>query len=261
MVKIPMIVYAVTIIPSIFSIQHEVSYQVKVGIPLPPPSTIMGAVARGIGLIKKLTPAALDANIEEGMFVPSFLKLRKAVEDATNLVTIKPLSFVTRSSVLHRIIRFERERREEWSDALIHQVYFTSKFSAYLAMDLELINERLELNLQDQDILKALYSIERLGNTEHHVAPQNIRTLKTIPISNGEVEVDTYVVAALAKPISSYTMLFMKRRSDEKPQPYLLPLLEEANIYKPTKMRILLQKNAIALDIGGEAVAVAERGF
>jgi len=256
-----MIVYAVTIIPTIFSVQHEVSYQVKVGIPLPAPSTLIGAVARGIGLIEKLTPASLDTNIEEGIFVPSFSKLRKAVEDATNLATIKPLSFVTRSSVLHRIVRFEREKREEWSDALVHQVYFASKFSAYLKMDLELINKRLELNLRDQDILKALYTIERLGNTEHHVAPQNVRTLEARPISNSEVEVDTYVAAALAEPISSYTMLFMKRRSDEEPQPYLLPLLEEANIYKPIKMRVLLQKNAIALDIEGEAVAVAGRGF
>lgn len=252
-------VYAVTIVPTIFSVQNEISYQVKVGIPLPPPSTLIGAVVRGIGLIKKLIPTTIDDTAERGKFMPSFLKLRKTIEDASRLATVKPLSSIACSSVLHRIVRFERRRYEEWSDALVHQIHFTHEFSVYLMIDLDSINEKLGLDLKTKDILEALYTFERLGNTEHHVAPKEVRVLKAKPINTNQVEVTTYVPAVLVKPLDSYTMLFMKSKSYEEPQPYLLPLIQEANIYKPINMKVVLEKNAMALDIEGEAITVIEK--
>ncbi len=176
------LVVEVIVRPSPYSIRRPLSYQVADAFPLPQPSSLMGALVCCLAKIKFLSAKGVkDEYIRE---------LVEQVLDKTITATIKPLSAITVNPViLTRLRVLEKkldtvsesiERGRLVTDAMVRE-YAYGGFAVYFVFrDGGLV----------EPSLKALYLLERMGDTESLVSVESVN-LCEVELIGDEGEVDT----------------------------------------------------------------------
>lgn len=153
-----------------YSVAME-SFQVKSALILPSPSSLKGALARGIALLRGTCESKID---DVG---------RKIVEEInTNLVDVcaayaGPSTPIVPNSFLLKLLRnLEPERKDkkydpERSDAMRREYYYTKELIvAYIFKDLN--------DTQKEEYLKAAMMIDSIGDTESLAAVIDARFVK-----------------------------------------------------------------------------------
>jgi len=140
-----------------FSVRRPVSYQAAVALPLPQPSTIVGALAFSLSVKQGLGSGYSDSYVEECL---------KATLERLVRVAVKPLTPISRGALTlsrMRTLEIKSEeveqkirRGERISDAMIREYFYGRLGLIYVFKDDEDASKALE----------ALYLVERLGDTE-----------------------------------------------------------------------------------------------
>lgn len=227
-----------------YSIGVPVSYQAAISYPLPPPTTLVGALTFTMSMRGALVGTGDgDAYIES--CVKEVLKLVK-------WVTVKPLSIIRRENyILSRFRTLEPEDREsEMGGKLKRDAMVREYYGGTLALIYLLAENRTQMV---KKVEAALYILERLGDTESLVSVEGVCSARVEPLPEGEHYVDTYFPLKYVKPDSLrgsvllYDMhpvessLKVKRslRDLRELEPFALPLRETGKgILSPTKVRV-----------------------
>lgn len=148
-----------------YSIRHTLSYQVAASYPLPPPSTIMGAIAKALAYFGYCK----DPN--------DCLKVaRSLIAKVRAAVTSK--SILSKNSIILSRIRKVLEDKKlpkslsefvKFRDAMLREYVFTT--DSLLVLVVPRASDPQGLNR----IVKTLYLVDRLGDSESLVAIENVQ--------------------------------------------------------------------------------------
>jgi len=227
----------------LFSTRKPIAYQVAVAYPLPQPSTLVGA------LTYSLTVAYGGVKGFSGD-----LYVKKCCENVLRgliRAVAKPLSPISRSSfTLSRMRTLELssdevvkriKRGKRIKDAMVREYFYGKIGLLYVFKDEELAMKAS----------KALYLLERLGDTESCICVEEIRDIKLKSVGR-EGEVDTYTPFEWLEGISgsfSVEKMFPERfavkpirtraEAAEELVDYVVPLCEvKGNVLKLSPYRV-----------------------
>jgi CRISPR-associated protein Cas5 subtype I-A len=162
-----MVFLSVKVFVPVFSVRHHDSRGVRVSTLLPPPRTVLGALARGLGVLLGLESGEQRIAGRLARDV-----LTEAVE-CSSYAFVRPTSPLVRASHVARIVRGVEEglKREELeSDAFKHDAVFSGELRIIYALSLTELNRRLsEHRLGDvtaSDVVRASRMIDHIGPTE-----------------------------------------------------------------------------------------------
>ncbi|MEM1546998.1 MAG: type I-A CRISPR-associated protein Cas5a [Candidatus Methanomethylicia archaeon] len=226
---------------SLLSIKLPKSYQSQPSFLLPPPSTIFGVYARGIGV-------ALD--------LPQFEAQKLAMKTLIN-VSSNSLMPSTRSGALIRRWRIESNGEVTIkSDAMVREFIHTSIIRLYFV-----VNEKeFKYRNPEQILYLCGYSCSRIGDTESIVSPFSIRVVRVSSISiNREVKLAGYVPEEVIKEVVSgdYTVTEMPTMYDAKKyKPYILPLSAREKHYIPSDLFVRFKDDVSCIEVDGGYVNV-----
>jgi CRISPR-associated protein Cas5 subtype I-A len=229
-----------------FSIKRAEAFQFSPSYLIPPPSTLLGAFARGLFLFK-------------GLIAPKNEEQAKKIVVTTTVRALTPLART--GVILKRLRTLElRERQEKGksfkprSDAMVREIVFLPKMEAYYLIDEEearrVFNENLDLQIK-----QILYSIDRLGDSESLVSVQSVHTIKVdAQKTDLEVLVNTVLAEKLAEVVSGdYIYTMMPDPIDRKrPMGYYVPLSviqDRTDVYQPSKFKVKPKPNTLMIKL------------
>jgi len=175
-----------------FALRDPTSLGVRLSFLLPPPRTILGALARGLGIIYGIKSGEEDLRGEAARNVLTY-----ALE-AHALATIRPLSPLTRSSQMLRFVPPVEKGEpvkvpESAHDAFKTDFIFLNELKAIYIVDINSVNRILEnYGLSEIDVQAlddAAHLIDRIGNTEITCHVKNVERLEIVEECS---TVDTY---------------------------------------------------------------------
>ncbi|MEM0312760.1 MAG: type I-A CRISPR-associated protein Cas5a [Conexivisphaerales archaeon] len=177
----------------LYTIRDPGSWGIRLSFLLPPPRTLIGALAHGLGVVYGI--ASGEENLK-GEFARNVLSY--ALE-TYSFVTIRPLSPLVKTSQIMRLVpAIEKGKSsktsEEAHDAFKTDFIFCSDLKAVYTIDIDMVNLVLEkYGLPKADIAKlscAARFIDRIGQTESICYVKNIEWLET---KGRSVDVNTYL--------------------------------------------------------------------
>jgi CRISPR-associated protein Cas5 subtype I-A len=177
----------------LFSVRDPASWGVRLSFLLPPPRTLLGALARGVGI---LSGAASGEELRKREAVRNILTY---AFEAYSYVTVQPLSPLIKSSQILRFVppveKGERIRTsQEAHDAFKTDFIFSSDMKVVFFINIASINEVLEeYGLPKINLNKLCYAarlIDRIGQTEIMCYTKNVEWLK---IKETSSTVNTYL--------------------------------------------------------------------
>ncbi|MEM3433192.1 MAG: type I-A CRISPR-associated protein Cas5a [Candidatus Methanomethyliaceae archaeon] len=173
--------FTVDILIPLFSIRDPESWGVRLSYLLPPPRTILGALARGLG---RVLGFCSGEETVRGLAVREILTF--ALESST-FATVRPLTPIIRHPQLLRIVPAIEEGEQPIDptrahDAFKHDILFTNRLRLIFTPNLKQLNLVLQEHaisaVQESDLLASMQLLERIGNTESFCSPQRQRQLK-----------------------------------------------------------------------------------
>lgn len=248
-----MLLVKATFVPTnFFSVKRAESYQFAPSYLLPPPSTLLGAFARGLFLLK-------------GMSAP------KNEEEAASMIiaaTIRALTPLARSGVILKRMRTlepreetEKEQFKPRTDAMVREVVSLPRMEGYYLLDENKASKSLgqEINVE---IKRIIYSIDRLGDSESLVSviSVDISAVEAMKCPS-EVNVNTTIEKDLTETVSGdyiYTIM-PDLRDRRKPREYYVPLsvpkrtgvsertdiFVRTDVYHPSIFRVIPKENTL----------------
>ncbi|RLF05131.1 MAG: type I-A CRISPR-associated protein Cas5 [Thermoprotei archaeon] len=227
----------------LFSVRKPLTYQAAAAFPLPQPSTLVGALACSLAV----TYGGVEG-VKGDVYVKECCKLvlRELVR-----ATVKPLTPVARSSLtLSRMRTLELgsdkvvrriERGGRIRDAMIREYFYGRLGLLYVFRDGELASKAV----------KALYLLERLGDTESCVSVDEVGEGELEPLGEEGV-VDTYTPADWVRTVrgafsldsmcpEEVAAIVIRKREDimRRLVKYVLPLREiRENLFAPSPYRV-----------------------
>lgn len=170
----------VAVIKSLFfAIKLPLAYQMAVSYPLPPPTTLIGALACSYSKIHDIqTSWEGDGFIEDCV---------RYVLDSLRLVTVKPLSPIWRKSFLLSRLRVLEKSTSKVEGKRLSDAMTREYFGGRLALVYVFNDEKFAT-----DAYKALYLVERVGDTESLVSVESVQFAEVEPLKSSSEEVDTY---------------------------------------------------------------------
>jgi len=173
----------------LYTIRDPESWGVRLSFLLPPPRTVIGALARGLGILYGI---ASGEEKLEGKFAREVLCY--ALEKAS-FATVRPLSPLFRSFHIMRLVpSIERGTSEDVHDAFKTDFIFCSELKIIYAVNIEIVNSVLEkYGLPKADYEKlglAARFIDRLGQTESICY---VKSIEWLEIEEESLDINTYL--------------------------------------------------------------------
>lgn len=177
----------------LYTIRDPKSYGVRLSFLLPPPRTVIGALARGLGIVYGITSGE---EYLKGEFARNVLSY--ALE-TYSFAMIRPLSPLVRSSQIMRLVpSIEKgespETPEKAHDAFKTDFIFCSDLKVIYAISIDSVNLTLEkYGLPKADITKlkrAARFIDRIGQTESFCY---VKSIERLEIKERDLAVNTYL--------------------------------------------------------------------
>ena len=249
-----------------FSIKLPVAYQAAPSYPLPPPTTLIGALAKSYALAFGCgNGKSGDEYVEECI---------RRVLKQTVLATVKPLSPIWSGSfLLSRLNVLEapgevQERVAQGKrikDAMVRDYFGGTLALVYLFKEDSFAEEAA----------KALYLLERLGDTESLTSLHWVALAEVEDLESEEGEVDTYFsvkcvetdrirgsfIAYNMHPMGAAVKVRRKLEDLGEVETYILPLSEvRRGLLMPGKVRVSVRRGCRILRVkaeGFEAAVVA----
>lgn len=229
----------------IFSVKHPETFQVMSCLPIPQPSTLVGALAYCIG-------------VSHGSGIKAFHQLRKYIENGIELAARAKLIDITTSSSLvlrrfrvadelhKRMQLYEILSRGDYSEGKIFleraltDAFYRSYIMSHEILCAWIIDETLEVN-------ENVFSImQRLGDTESLVAVSEV-WIEDVKLHNAS-EIETSFPFPLEDAIIKKGDFTIVKMCDEKRllRQFIIPVKHELRrtdtgrviIFKPTKVEV-----------------------
>jgi CRISPR-associated protein Cas5 subtype I-A len=218
---------------SLFSIKLPKSYQSQPSFLLPPPSTLFGIYARGIGV---------------ALGLPQLEAQELAAKTLVN-TSASSLGLSTRSGALVRRWRIEEET--PISDAMVREFIYTTTLRLYF------IVEEGEFKLRDLDKILYLcgYSCSRIGDSESIVSISSVKVAKVY--REGKVRegrIAGYVPEDVVKEVSKgeYIAVDMPTMLDaRKYKTYILPLSVREKYYVQSDVYVKFRDGVSCIKVDG----------
>ena len=222
-----------------FSIKRAESYQYAPSYLLPPPSTLLGAFARGLFLLKR-TPAPRNIQETEAMIITA---------------TARALTVLTRTSTILKRMRtlepreeVEKEAFRPRTDAMVREIVSLPRMECYYLLNKDETYDVLGGEVETE-LKRIAYSIDRLGDSESLVSVLSVDII-TVEVKDPppEVSVKTILEKDLTEEVSGnyiYTIM-PDLRDRSKPKEYYVPLStvpERTDVYHPSAFSIKPKKN------------------
>lgn len=220
---------------SLFSIKLPKSYQSQPSFLLPPPSTLFGVYARGIG-------TALD--------LPYFEAQELAMKTLVNVSSTSSGLF-TRSGALIRRWRIESGRGKPIPDAMVREFVYTSMLRLYFIVD----EGKLKLKDPEKILYLCGYSCSRIGDTESIVSPSSVRVVRVHPermLDEGKLA--GYVPKDVVEDVTrgNYVVVDMPTMHDAKRyKPYILPILARGKYYMVSDVYVRFKEENPSIRVDG----------
>lgn len=216
--------FVVDVLLPFFSVKELAVYQVASSTPLPPPSSIIGAVGAALGR------AGRCRGVECLDLARGAIKIARPVA----------VGHVAKSSVVLRRVRGVLEKRKlpesfrdyvDLSDAM-------SREYVYMAL--------MKLLLVGNVDAKVLYLIDRLGDSESLVSVVDVRSYSSAAVCDGGVNVPVVKEVAVG---GNYTLVKMSAE-DGSAKYFALPVVRSfGDVYKPTVIQIGGRKTLCVEDV------------
>ncbi|MEM3449542.1 MAG: type I-A CRISPR-associated protein Cas5a [Nitrososphaerota archaeon] len=234
----------VTFVPTnLFSIKRAESYQFASSYLLPPPSTLLGAFARGLFLLRGM-PSPRNEEEAKAMIITA---------------TIRALTPLTRTGVVlkrMRTLELRDENEEESfkprSDAMVREIVSLPKMEGYYLFNKKKVLESLGQEIESE-IKRIFYSIDRLGDSESLVSVTSVVVNSVEAEKTSEkVEVNTVIEKDFTETVSGdyiYTIM-PDLRDRSKPKGYYIPLSVDSkrtDVYYPSKFHVMPKENTFAV--------------
>lgn len=255
----------------LYSVKRPEAYQTGVSLPLPQPSTLVGALARAAAIAEG-NPAGLPSGVAGDDYVRELTEWILGKLELVRAVA-KPVGFLARSSfMLSRVRALEEsgkdilskmEKGRRIADAMVREYYWGRLALMYV----------FKGDIDSRRVLTWLSLLERLGDTESLVSPERVGEAKLEPLGS-EGDVDTYTPV---KWVESYDgeVFSLERLCEEKlcavpirdvgsfrefSSVYLVPLVERAAgrgrvILEGSKVRVRVAKDYGIWRVEGAGVA------
>jgi len=175
----------------LFSLSYPETLGIYLSHTLPSPRSLLGVLARGLGILFGL---GSEQPIQKGL--NARIALTWSVE-CSSYVLVRPLTPLTKSLQMLRVIKLEMSRKGEKPahDAMKWEIVSLSRLKVYYFIDTELLNQLLKRHfnreIQIEDLERALWLLERIGNSESLASPIRVNRLNFRPLGE-EGEVYTY---------------------------------------------------------------------
>ena len=197
--------FSVRIFIPLFSVRYFEAWGVRVSTRLPPPRTVLGALARGLGI--SLNIASGEKYIGEK---PARIILTEVIE-RSSYAFVRPLSPLVKTSQILRIVPGIEQAKEIHiakasiaHDAFKHDVIFSNEMETVYAIDFVKLNKELdECGLKKasaEDIILALRMIDRIGPTEAFCHVLNVERVEP-RIVDPPATINSYTPAAWVEPL------------------------------------------------------------
>jgi CRISPR-associated protein Cas5a/b/c len=229
---------------------------------IPPPTTLIGALAFPLTLYKKL-----PENMSLYLSYASFFK------DLIVSVHASLKSLFSYYGDINRVNWYHRPVRLAKSDAVsLEKIYLTPmEDSSYPLLDIIYVfNPKAgeKISKQNwQEILESLaWSITRIGPREGLVCPFEVKTDVIKPYHSKEVETDYYLpFSVVEEPVRGEfvverfipPILEIGEYSEDSKIPYIVPISLSKG--KPSKILARLKDEALVLDFRGERIVLDSR--
>ena len=216
---------------SLFSIKLPKSYQSQPSFLLPPPSTLFGVYARGIGV-------ALGLSQQEAQ--------KLATETLVNVSASLELS--TRSGALIRRWRIEGET--PISDAMVREFIYTTMLRLYFVVD----EGKFKLGDLEKILYLCGYSCSRIGDTESIVSSSSVKVAKVCVEEVREGRIAGYVPEDVVKKISKgeYIVVDMPTMLDAKRyKTYILPISVREKYYTQSDVYVTFRDGVSCIKVDG----------
>ncbi|MGC8543874.1 MAG: type I-A CRISPR-associated protein Cas5a [Vulcanisaeta sp.] len=222
---------------SIHSVKIYESYQVSASYPLVPPSTIVGAVAKSLSALGLCGSGFNNWRDVVNDCLGLARKLILRARDTSSLIGAQGPISIKHPLILHGLRGVLENGKlpsnsadiKSYSDAMVREFILTYPRSILIIPKSEdAIN----------DLIKALWLIDRFGNSESHVSILNVKRLEIGPCDRHDVNVvikyspdlimnGSYTVARASDENGNETMLAMPVSSSQR-----------GDVYYPSSIRI-----------------------
>jgi len=197
--------FKIRIFLPLFSVRHFEAWGIRISARLPPPRTVLGALARGLGI---------SLNIQSGEECVGKKAARIILTEAveySSYAFLRPISPLIKTSQILRIVpRIEQAKKIDVNkassahDAFKHDIIFSNEMAIIYAIDLVELNERLNKyglrKVTVNDIVIALRTIDRIGPTEALCNVLKIERAR-LKVVESPATIDTYVPVAWVEPL------------------------------------------------------------
>jgi CRISPR-associated protein Cas5a/b/c len=238
--------------------------------PVPPPSTLIGALAYGLSAVKGLPEFDYIQERRGEKLVSGAYRLRKAVLWATFSFTSGNTAAVEYSDFIRsfRLI-YQRGTRHTWDQkdmwfavSASGKVYACN--SAFKALYLFNSDELQNLRIKLEDLIHASFSIVRIGSRESLVSIKKVTPSSSIEEVKAPLETEYYFPLKLANSsnVNNYSVAVLPKLSDAlwEVRPMQPPMISDHEEYYlpatigpikiPGRIRVdKLNENAVALKI------------
>jgi len=168
---------------ALFSIRHELAYQVAYSYPLPPPSTLFGAFAKALGY-------SINCGIRCPKEARKYVdKIRAGVSDDQKLLKSPVVLVRVRGVLEDKRLPGNVNELPRFKDAMLREYVFASKSFSVLVVP---------KSKDSLDVIKAtLPLVDRMGDSESLVAVESLKVVEAKPCNSRVVTV--VVKSRLAK--------------------------------------------------------------
>lgn len=201
-------IFSVKIFLPLFYVRYREAWGVRLSSRLPPPRTILGALAKGLGIILGIEGGETLINGE-----PARKILTEAVE-SSSYGFVRPLSPLVKTSQILRVVPAIEQDKVSFSviadlkndfirkvsgfhDAFKHDVIFSNEMELIYVISLKQLNESLTKHgykeIKLEEITSALKMIDRIGPTEALGGVLSIKHVKQPKEVSSPATINTYV--------------------------------------------------------------------
>lgn len=238
-----------------FSIKRAEAYQFFPSYVLPPPSTLFGAFARGLFILRGMSSP--DNEEVAGKMIAT--------------ATVRAISPLAKTGALVKRLRTleprEGEERKEGfkprTDAMVREIVSSPHLEIYYVINEKEASKTLGKHFNDE-VKRIIYSIERLGDSESLVSVSSVQTtMVNVEKPNSEVVINTILVEDLVEKVSGdYIYTIMPDMKDRrKPKGYYIPLVlnkDRTDVYNPSEFRVKPKIHTLMVEFNTTSILFTE---
>ncbi len=202
-------IFSAKVFLPLFYVRYGESWGIRLSSRLPSPRTILGALAKGLGII---------LGIESGETLIKGRSAREVLMEAVELSSygfVRPLSPLVKTSQILRIVPAIEQNKvyassvmglsgeafikavSSFHDAFKHDIVFSNEMELVYVVSIEELNEKLSeygcREVKWRDVLLALKMIDRIGSTEALGGVLSVKHVKYVRKVGKRATVNTYV--------------------------------------------------------------------